>query len=182
MRRRKKIVVEKIDYRTKKQYKKIATKSKITPREIKPDSVYDSVLVGKLINRVLKNGKKELAKRIVYGALKLVKEKTRDNELEILKKAIENIRPTTEIRSRRVGGQNYLIPIETSERRSLSLAIRWLVIEANKRKINRNEQNMTQKLAAEILDASISTGGAVKKREELQRTAEVNRAFSHFRW
>ena len=178
MRKRRKYVKVIIDPETNYKYHENLTKSRITPREIKPDVIYESKLVSQLIQRLMKNGKKQLATRIVYEALERVKTKTRQNPLNVLEKAIENIKPTLEIRRRRIGGQNYQIPIEVTERRQILLAIRWLILSARERK----EENMTQRLTQEIIDAANFMGGALKRKEEMAKIAIANRAFSHYRW
>ena len=147
-------------------------------REVQPDAKYNNRLVTQLINKVLLDGKKSVAEGIVYGAFDIVAEKTGQDPLTVFKKAMENIRPTLETKSKRVGGANYQVPMEVNSRRSTTLAIRWLVDFARKRK----ENTMAQRLANEIIDASENTGAAVKKREDTYKMAEANRAFAHYRW
>ena len=147
-------------------------------REVQPDSKYNNRLVTQLINKVLLDGKKSVAEGIVYGAFDIVAEKTGQDPIAVFKKAMENIRPTLETKSKRVGGANYQVPIEVNSRRSTTLAIRWLVDFSRKRK----ENTMAQRLANEIIDASENTGAAVKKREDTYKMAEANRAFAHYRW
>lgn len=147
-------------------------------REVQPDAKYNNRLVTQLINKVLLDGKKSVAEGIVYGAFDIVAEKTGQDPLTVFKKAMDNIRPTLETKSKRVGGANYQVPMEVNSRRSTTLAIRWLVDFARKRK----ENTMAQRLAAEIIDASENTGAAVKKREDTYKMAEANRAFAHYRW
>ena len=147
-------------------------------REVQPDAVYNNRLVTQLINKVLLDGKKSVAEGIVYGAFDIVAEKTGQDPIAVFKKAMENIRPTLETKSKRVGGANYQVPIEVNSRRSTTLAIRWLVDFSRKRK----ENTMAQRLANEIIDASENTGAAVKKREDTYKMAEANRAFAHYRW
>ena len=147
-------------------------------REVKPDAKYNNRLVTQLINKVLLDGKKSVAEGIVYGAFDIVAEKTGQDPIAVFKKAMENIRPTLETKSKRVGGANYQVPIEVNSRRSTTLAIRWLVDFSRKRK----ENTMAQRLANEIIDASENTGAAVKKREDTYKMAEANRAFAHYRW
>ena len=147
-------------------------------REVQPDAKYNNRLVTQLINKVLLDGKKSVAEGIVYGAFDIVAEKTGQDPIAIFKKAMENIRPTLETKSKRVGGANYQVPIEVNSRRSTTLAIRWLVDFSRKRK----ENTMAQRLANEIIDASENTGAAVKKREDTYKMAEANRAFAHYRW
>ena len=147
-------------------------------REVQPDAKYNNRLVTQLINKVLLDGKKSVAEGIVYGAFDIVAEKTGQDPIAVFKKAMENIRPTLETKSKRVGGANYQVPIEVNSRRSTTLAIRWLVDVSRKRK----ENTMAQRLANEIIDASENTGAAVKKREDTYKMAEANRAFAHYRW
>ena len=147
-------------------------------REVQPDAKYNNRLVTQLINKVLLDGKKSVAEGIVYGAFDIVAEKTGQDPIAVFKKAMENIRPTLETKSKRVGGANYQVPIEVNSRRSTTLAIRWLVDFSRKRK----ENIMAQRLANEIIDASENTGAAVKKREDTYKMAEANRAFAHYRW
>ena len=141
-------------------------------REVQPDAKYNNRLVTQLINKVLLDGKKSVAEGIVYGAFDIVAEKTGQDPIAVFKKAMENIRPTLETKSKRVGGANYQVPIEVNSRRSTTLAIRWLVDFSRKRK----ENTMAQRLANEIIDASENTGAAVKKREDTYKMAEANRA------
>ena len=147
-------------------------------RHIEPDPVYRSLLVSQVINKVLLDGKKETARSIVYGALEIVERRVGQDPLTVLKRAVDNIRPTVEVRSRRVGGSSYQVPVEVRPRRANSLAIRWMVNFARKRKDN----TMAERLANEILDASNNTGAAVKRREDIHKMAESNRAFAHYRW
>jgi small subunit ribosomal protein S7 len=147
-------------------------------RHIDPDPVYRSLLVSQIINKVLLDGKKETARSIVYGALEIVERRVGQDPLTVLKRAIDNIRPQVEVRSRRVGGSSYQVPVEVRPRRANSLAIRWLVNFARKRK----ENAMAERLANEILDASNNTGSAVKRREDIHKMAESNKAFAHYRW
>ena len=147
-------------------------------RTIEPDPVYKSVLVAQVINKVLLKGKKGAARRIVYGAMDIVKKREGGDPLQTLKRGIDNIRPTLEVRSRRVGGSSYQVPVEVRPRRAQTLAVRWLVEFARKRK----EPTMAQRLANEILDASRRQGAAVKRREDVHKMAESNKAFAHYRW
>lgn len=147
-------------------------------RSIDPDPVYRSVLVSQVVNKVLQDGKKETARDIVYGALELVERRTSQDPLTVLKRAIDNLKPQVEVRSRRVGGSSYQVPIEVSPRRSQTLAVRWLVDFARKRR----EPSMAARLANEILDANNRTGAAMKRRDDIHRMAESNRAFAHYRW
>ena len=147
-------------------------------REIAPDSVYNNRLVTQLINKILLDGKKSTAENIVYGAFDIIEQKGGQDPLATFKKAMDNIRPTLEVRPKRVGGATYQVPVEVNSRRSTTLAIRWLVGFARKRR----EKTTAERLANEILDASNNTGASVKRREDLYKMAESNRAFSHYRW
>ena len=143
-----------------------------------PDGVYNNRLVTQLINKVLLDGKKSTAERLVYGAFDQIEQKTSQDPLSVFKKAMDNVRPTLEVRPKRVGGATYQVPVEVNSRRSTTLAIRWIVGFSRKRR----EKTMTERLAGEILDAANGTGSSVKKREDLFKMAESNRAFSHYRW
>ena len=147
-------------------------------RKPEPDPIYNSLLVSQLINQVLLDGKKDLASNIVYTALQLVEKQTGSEPLNILKDAFENVRPQIETKSRRVGGSNYQVPIEVNPRRKISLAMRWILDAA----LKRNEKAMKNKLASELLDACEGKGSAVKKREDVHKMAEANKAFAHYRW
>jgi small subunit ribosomal protein S7 len=147
-------------------------------REIAPDSVYNNRLVTQLINKILLDGKKSIAENIVYGAFDLVEQKSGQDPLATFKKAMDNVRPTLEVRPKRVGGATYQVPVEVNSRRSTTLAIRWLVGYARKRR----EKTTAERLAGEIMDAANGTGSSVKRREDLFKMAESNRAFSHYRW
>ncbi len=147
-------------------------------RKVNPDPVYGSVLVSQVVNKVLWKGKKELSRKIVYDALSLVERRRGDDPLNTLKRAIDNIRPSVEVRSRRVGGSSYQVPVEVRPRRANTLAVRWLVEFARKRR----ENTMSERLANEILDAADNTGAAVKRRDDIHKMAESNKAFAHYRW
>ena len=147
-------------------------------RKLPPDPVYRSVLVTQVINKVLWRGNKGAARSIVYGALDIVEKRSGAEPLGVLKKAVDNIRPSMEVRSRRVGGSSYQVPVEVRPRRAQTLAVRWLVEFARKRK----EPTMAARLANEILDASNRNGAAVKRREDVHKMAESNKAFAHYRW
>ena len=147
-------------------------------REVMPDGVYNNRLVTQLINKVLLDGKKSTAERIVYGAFEIVEQKTGEDPLSVFKKAMDNVRPTLEVKPKRVGGATYQVPMEVNSRRATTLAIRWIVDFSRKRK----EKTMKERLAAEILDASNGMGASVKRREDLFKMAESNRAFSHYRF
>ena len=150
----------------------------IPKREVPADPIYQSPLVTKFISTIMRGGKRSTAERIMYKAMDIVKEKTADDPLKVFKKAIDNIKPTLEVKSRRVGGSNYQVPVEVRPERRTSLSLRWLVTYARERP----EKTMVEKLASEILDASQNRGGAVKKREDTHRMAEANKAFAHYRW
>ncbi|NIM89325.1 MAG: 30S ribosomal protein S7 [Candidatus Aminicenantes bacterium] len=150
----------------------------VKKRKSPSDSSYSSTLVSRLINVVLKKGKKGLAEKVVYGAMEQVKNKTKQDPLKMVEKAVENVKPVLETKSRRVGGATYQVPIEVPLHRSTSLAVRWLVRNARER----SGKNMEEKLAAEIIDAVNNRGGAVKKKEDTHKMAEANRAFAHYRW
>ena len=154
---------------------------KIKIRKILPDPVYQSQLVTRLINRVMVSGKKTIARKHVYQALLAAQKKQGEEPLMILTKAIDNIKPRMIVRPRRIGGAAYQIPVSVSVRRQLSLAIRWLV-EAARARPNKEYHTFAEKLAAELIDACNNTGGAVKKKENIHRMAEANKAFAHFRW
>ena len=147
-------------------------------REVQPDAKYNNRLVTQLINKVLLDGKKSVAEGIVYGAFDIVAEKTGQDALTVFKKAMDNIRPTLEVKPKRVGGATYQVPMEVNSRRATTLAIRWMVDFSRKRK----ENTMKERLAAEIMDAAENTGASIKRREDLYKMAESNRAFSHYRW
>ncbi len=150
----------------------------VAKREILPDPKYGNQLLAKFINMVMVSGKKSVAERILYGALDKVAERSEDEPLEVLEKAMENVRPTVEVKSRRVGGATYQVPIEVRPNRRNSLAMRWLIDAARKR----SEKSMAFRLAGELMDAAASRGSAVKKREDTHRMAEANKAFAHYRW
>ncbi|HEX9856395.1 MAG TPA: 30S ribosomal protein S7 [Acidimicrobiia bacterium] len=147
-------------------------------RELRPDPIHQSVLVTQFINKVLQRGKRSTAERIVYDALAIVEEKTGSEPVGTLKRAVDNVRPQLEVRSRRVGGATYQVPVEVRPRRASTLAIRWLVGYGR----DRRERSMAERLANEILDASNGIGASVKRREDLQKMAESNKAFAHYRW
>ena len=147
-------------------------------RELAPDPVYRSVLVTQVTNKVLSRGKRTIAERIVYTALDTVKERTDSDPVAVLKRAVENVRPELEVRSRRVGGATYQVPVEVRPRRATTLAIRWLVSYSQ----GRREKTMAERLANEILDASNGVGASVKRREDLHKMAEANKDFAHYRW
>ena len=147
-------------------------------RSVEPDPVFRSVLVSQVINKILLKGKKDLARAIVYDALETIEQRTNQDPTVVLKRAVDNIRPSVEVRSRRVGGSSYQVPVEVTPRRQNSLGIRWLVNYARRRR----EPTMSMRLANEILDASNNTGAAVKRKEDVHKMAESNKAFAHYRW
>jgi small subunit ribosomal protein S7 len=151
----------------------------IPKREIPADALYNSALVTRFISTVMRDGKRSVAEGILYRSLDIVKEKTGDDPLKVFKKAIDNTKPSLEVKSRRVGGSNYQVPIEVNPNRRLSLSIRWLVGYARSRG---DGKTMEERLANELLDAANLRGGAVKKREDTHRMAEANKAFAHYRW
>jgi len=150
----------------------------IAKREILPDPKYNSVLVAKFINNLLKKGKKSVANSIMYGAFDIISERTKDVPLDVFQRAVDNVKPVLEVKSRRVGGSTYQVPTEVSQSRRMALAIRWLIGSAR----NRSEKTMREKLAGELLDAANNRGVAVKKREDTHKMAEANKAFAHFRF
>ncbi|HLH45552.1 MAG TPA: 30S ribosomal protein S7 [Acidimicrobiales bacterium] len=147
-------------------------------RDLMPDPIYRSVLVTQVVNKILERGKRSLAERIVYGALDQIRDKSGNDPLATLKRAVDNTRPQLEVKSRRVGGATYQVPVEVRPRRATTLSIRWLVGYSRQRR----EKTMIDKLAAELLDASNGVGAAVKRREDMHKMAESNRAFAHYRW
>ena len=153
-------------------------KGNVPKREILPDPMYASKVVTKLINKVMLDGKKGTSQKIVYGAFDIIKEKTGEDPLEVFEKAMTNIMPVLEVKARRVGGANYQVPVEVSSERRMTLGLRWLTNYSRLR----NENTMVDRLANEIIDASNNTGSAVKKREDVHRMAEANRAFAHYRF
>ena len=150
----------------------------VPKREILPDPVYNSVLVTKLINSVMLDGKKGVAQKVVYAAFKIVEDKTGKNGLDAFKEAMENVMPSLEVKARRVGGATYQVPMEVRPERRQTLGLRWLTTFSRKR----SEKTMKERLAGEIMDACNGVGNAVKRREETHRMAEANKAFSHYRW
>ncbi|WP_150522898.1 30S ribosomal protein S7 [Roseibium sediminis] len=147
-------------------------------REINPDPKFGDIVVTKFMNAIMYDGKKSVAERIVYGAFDVIENKTRENPIEVFHAALENVMPQVEVRSRRVGGATYQVPVEVRSDRRQALAIRWLITAAR----NRNETTMVDRLSGEMLDAANNRGTAVKKREDTHRMADANRAFSHYRW
>jgi small subunit ribosomal protein S7 len=156
-------------------------RGKAKQRKVEPDPVYKNQLVTKLVNRSMRAGKKSIAQKQVYGAFDIVKERAKDDPIKIFSQAISNIKPTMEVRPRRVGGAAYQVPMPVKGGRRESLAIRWLIFAARARS-NSEYHTFAEKLAAELMDAAKGEGGAVKKRQDVERMAEANRAFAHFRW
>ena len=153
-------------------------RAKIQPRTLEPDPVYSSRLVTQVVNKVMTRGKKSTAEAIVYGALDRVGERTGKPPVEVLEQAVKTVTPVLEVRSRRVGGANYQVPVEVPQRRARTLAVRWLVTYSRERR----EKRMEEKLAAEILDALNQQGLAYKRKDDLYRMAQANKAFAHYRW
>lgn len=156
----------------------MARRGNPTKRKVIPDPIYKSVVVTRLVNKILWKGKKSVAEGIMYGSLKILGDKTKENPIDILEKCLDNVRPYLEVKSRRVGGANYQVPIEVTPTRANTLALRWIIGFARKRR----EKTMAERLAGEILDGASNTGNSVKKREDLHKMAEANKAFSHYRW
>ena len=153
-------------------------KGNIPKREVLPDPVYGSVVVAKLINSIMLDGKKGTAQSIVYGAFEIIEQQTGENAIEVFEKAMNNIMPTVEVKARRVGGANYQVPVEVRADRKQTLGIRWLT----KYTRARGEKTMAERLAKELMDAANNTGASVKKKEDTHKMAEANRAFAHYRW
>ncbi len=153
-------------------------KGTVARREVAPDPIYGNQLVQKFINCVMYQGKKSVAQRTVYGAFQIMQQRANDDPVKIFKKAVDNVKPVLEVKSRRVGGANYQVPVEVNRNRQTSLSLRWLIGYAR----SRGEKSMTEKLAGELLDAANNRGGAVKKRDDTHRMAESNKAFAHYRW
>ncbi|MDR3676756.1 MAG: 30S ribosomal protein S7 [Acidobacteriota bacterium] len=153
-------------------------KGTVARRETSPDPVYVNPLVQKLVNCVMIQGKKSIAQNIVYDAFELIKQRANDDPLKLFKKAVDNVKPALEVKSRRVGGANYQVPVEVNRNRQTSLSLRWIIGYARER----GEKSMVERLAAELLDAANNRGGAIKKRDDTHRMAEANKAFAHYRW
>ena len=151
----------------------------VPKREVLPDPLYNSALVTKFINSMMYGGKRATSQQIMYGALNTVQAKTQEDPLKVFKKAVDNVKPSLEVKSRRVGGSNYQVPVEVNPNRRLSLSLRWLVSFARSRG---DGKTMVEKLTNELMDAANLRGGAVKKREDVHRMAEANKAFAHYRW
>jgi small subunit ribosomal protein S7 len=151
---------------------------RVTVREVLPDPIYNSTLVEKFVNSMMWQGKKTVAQGIFYTAMDALRERTGDDPLKVFKKAVENTRPLLEVKTRRVGGANYQVPIEVPQNRRTSLAMRWIILNAR----SRPEKGMPEKLANELNEAANLRGGAIKKRDDVHRMAEANKAFAHYRW
>ena len=153
-------------------------KNRAEKRNVEPDPVYEEVIINRLINKIMWDGKKSLAEKLLYEALDVIREQTDEDPIDVVKEALENIMPVLEVKSRRVGGSNYQVPVEVDDNRKLSLGLRWMVSAAR----SRGERSMRERLVNEIMDAYNNTGGAVSKKEEIHRMAEANRAFAYYRW
>jgi small subunit ribosomal protein S7 len=153
-------------------------KGTVERREVQADPIYANPLVQKFINCIMCQGKRSVAQEIVYDALGIMKERTNDDPLKVFKKAVDNVKPVLEVKSRRVGGANYQVPVEVNRNRQTSLSLRWIIGYARER----GEKSMKERLAAELLDAANNRGGAIKKRDDTHRMAEANKAFAHYRW
>lgn len=156
----------------------MSRKGQAPKREVLPDPIFGSKQVTKLINQVMVDGKKGTAERIVYGAFNIIKDKTGQEAIDVFEEALKNVMPVLEVKARRVGGANYQVPVEVRAERRQTLGLRWIVMFARKR----GEKTMEQRLASELMDAANSLGGAIKKKEEVHRMAEANKAFAHYRW
>ena len=150
----------------------------IIKKKLQPDPIFNSTSVSRFTNMIMSDGKKRTAEKIIYDALEIMAQKNKDDPLSMMEKALQNVSPSVEVKSRRVGGSNYQVPIEVNPRRRISLAMRWILDAASKR----NEKTMKNKLASELLDACEGKGSAVKKREDVHKMAEANKAFAHYRW
>jgi len=157
----------------------MSRKGIVSKRDVLPDPQYNDKLITKFVNTIMSDGKKSVAEGIIYGVFDRVKEKTKDDPLKIFKKAVDNVKPMLEVRSRRVGGATYQVPQEVRPQRKISLALRWLAIYA---KTRGTEKTMVEKLTSELIDAANNKGGAVKKKEDVHKMAEANKAFAHYRW
>jgi small subunit ribosomal protein S7 len=153
-------------------------KGTVERREVGPDPIYANPLVQKFISCMMYEGKRTVAQEIVYGAFGMIKERANDDPLKVFKKAVDNVKPVLEVKTRRVGGANYQVPVEVNRNRQTSLSLRWIIGYAR----DRGEKSMTERLAAELLDAANNRGGAIKKRDDTHRMAEANKAFAHYRW
>jgi small subunit ribosomal protein S7 len=153
-------------------------KGSVPTREVLPDPIYSSTLVSKFVNCMMWDGKKSTSEKIFYNAMKILQQKSGDDPVKVFKKAVENVKPVLEVKTRRVGGANYQVPVEVNPNRRISLSIRWLITYTRARK----EKSMEERLAAELLEAANNRGAAIKKREDVHKMAEANKAFAHYRW
>ena len=153
-------------------------KKTIFKKHLKPDPIFNSTVVSRFTNMIMSDGKKRTAEKIIYAALEIMSEKNKADPLSMMEKALQNVSPSVEVKSRRVGGSNYQVPVEVNPRRRLSLAMRWILDAA----LKRNDKSMKNKLASELFDACEGKGSAVKKREDVHKMAEANKAFAHYRW
>ena len=153
-------------------------KGSVPKREVLPDPIYSSTLVSKFVNCMMWDGKKSTSEKIFYDAMKILQQKSGDDPVKVFKKAVENVKPVLEVKTRRVGGANYQVPVEVNPNRRISLSIRWLITYTRARK----EKSMEERLAAELLEAANNRGAAIKKREDVHKMAEANKAFAHYRW
>ncbi len=153
-------------------------KGTVERRETLPDPVYGNPVVQKMVNCLMSKGEKSVAQHIVYDALEQIRQRTNDDPIKVFKKALDNVRPALEVKSRRVGGANYQVPVEVNRNRQTSLSLRWIISYARER----SEKSMVEKLSSELLDAANNRGGAIKKRDDTHRMAEANKAFAHYRW
>ena len=156
----------------------MSRRGQVPKREVLPDPIFNSQMVTKFVNNVMREGKKSTAERIFYDAMEIIRERTQEDPMKVFKKAVENVKPAVEVKSRRVGGSTYQVPVEVRPDRRTSLAMRWVIGAARRR----GERSMADKLAAELLDAASNRGTAVKKREDTHKMAEANKAFAHYRW
>ncbi len=156
----------------------MARRRRAEVRPLQPDLVYSDVVVSAMINRLMSDGKKNLASRIFYGACRLIQERTGQEPLKVFRQAFDNVKPRVEVRSRRVGGSTYQVPVEVNPRRVQSLALRWILLASN----GRPERTAVERLAGELMDAAQGRGGAIKKKDDIERMAEANRAYAHYRW
>ena len=156
----------------------MARRRRAEVRPVQPDLVYNDVVVSAMINRLMHDGKKNIASRIFYGACRLIQERTGQEPLKVFRQAYDNVKPRVEVRSRRVGGSTYQVPVEVNPRRTQSLALRWFLLASD----SRPERTAIERLAGELMDAAQGRGGAIKKKDDVERMAEANRAYAHYRW
>src|SRR5918993_3896781 len=156
----------------------MSRRGQVPKREVLPDPLFNSQMVTKFVNNVMRDGKKSVAERIFYDAMEIIRERTNDDPMKVFKKAIENVKPAVEVKPRRVGGSTYQVPVEVRPSRKLALSMRWLITTAQ----SRGEKTMRARLAGELMDAAENRGAAIKKKEDTHRMAEANKAFAHYRW